>query len=255
MGQRHQIFLKVLNPVKNERLFTMDGERTKARKVFGSGKYTVIALHHQWLYGRSAPVNLLNMMLYTNQETMEHYSNPFGKDFYSNGESTLKEYADSVMGMLQVQPNLLHPRGIGKERMHFLNIDDPIMRKDFTMGDNNDGITIIDTIEKKYCMMNISDYGDDDNEINQSASDLQVLLPVSAKEYMQAYYPETVKGFSEYYKEDNTTQELADMAKENIHENNKIVDEVLRSLTGGVLTIPELKKIFPKYYKEKAKKA
>jgi hypothetical protein len=247
MGQRHQIFLKVKNPVKNERLFRDKGERTKARKLFGAGKYTVIALHHQWLYGRSAAVNILNMLLYTNQDTIESYTNPFGDDFsdYRSHTSTVNEYIDAVMKLLEVQPNLLHPRGIGFENMIFLNDEDDDIRHHFTRGDNNDGITIIDTISRKYCMMNIYDY-DAEGEKHGIYS-LPALQPVSARRYMAAYYGETIETCNPYYLEDKTKDEKFLVIEANF-EGNKKIDAEIKKQTKGVLTLKELKGIFPKFY-------
>ena len=255
MGQRHQIYLKINNPIKNKRLFTEKGEKAKARKLFGSGKYTVIALHHQWLYGRSATVNILNMILYTDIKTMGLYDNPFSTHYnnwlYGN---TVDNYIKSVMDLLQVQANLLHPRGIGFERMHFLNegkfYNDSDYRTDFTLGDNNDGITIIDTITKNYCMMNISEYSIDDNEINESASDLSFMKPMSALAYMRAYYPETIDKLSDYSKKNHDShQKLIELVDGHRDENNKIHKEILKH-TKDVLTVSELRKIFPKFYKK-----
>lgn len=197
MGQRHQIFIKINNPYKNDRLF--DGkDKVKAGKIFGRGKHTVIALHHQWLYGRSALLMAAHILNITNPETMSEYSSPFGHSFYchtANGKSELENYIDRLMMMLQVITNPKFPRGTGIERMHFLNDSDwgecegNDMRKNFMAGDNNDGITIIDSVKRKYCFMNIHDfdYGDDDPDGIYS---LPLLEPVTAIDYATAYYPD-----------------------------------------------------------------
>lgn len=249
MGQRHQIFLKIYNPVKNERLFNGHGELKKARKAFGDGIYTVIALHHQWLYGHSAAVNILNMVLYTNLETASDYNNPFAKDYIGvhNEPDTLKEYINDVMNMLTIQVSPLHPRGIGFERMLFLNEMEPEMREYCNIGDNNDGITIIDTITRKYCMMNI--YDTDENEVNGIYS-LPKLLPVSAREYMKAYYPEDVKYLNEYDKERYPTKKkMLEYIMKNKKEN-EIIDQEIKLKTTGVLTLEEVKEMFPLVYKK-----
>ncbi len=61
------------------------------------------------------------------------------------------------------------------------------MRLNFTMGDNNDGISIIDTIERKYCLMNISNYDAEYTDV----SALQSMLPYDANDYVHCYYPES----------------------------------------------------------------
>ena len=192
MGQRHQLFLKVNNPVKNKRNYSSDEDKKLMRKIFGSGKHTIIALHHQWLYGRSA-VSVINHILnVTNTDTMNEYNNPFGESYMIG---SLDEYITDIMMLLQVQTDPRFPRGIGIERMTFLNsecIDDGKydsrwdMRLYFNIGDNNDGISIIDTIERKYCLMNISS-----QEIgNTSVSNLPSMIPCSAEDYVHSYYPQ-----------------------------------------------------------------
>lgn len=191
MGQRHQLFLKVNNPVKNKRNYSSDKDKKLMRKMFGSGKHTIIALHHQWLYGRSA-VSVINHILnVTNPNTMNEYNNPFGESYMIE---SLEKYIDDIMMLLQVQTDPKFPRGVGIERMTFLNsecIDEGKydsrwdMRLDFTMGDNNDGVSIIDTIERKYCLMNIfsQEIGD------TSVSNLPTMIPCSAEDYVNSYYP------------------------------------------------------------------
>lgn len=192
MGQRHQLFLKVNNPVKNKRNYSSDEDKKLMRKIFGSGKHTIIALHHQWLYGRSAVYVVNHILNVTNPNTMNEYNNPFGESYMIE---SLDKYINDVMMLIQVQSNPKFPRGIGIERMIFLNsecIDENgkynsrwDMRLYFNIGDNNDGISIIDTIERKYCLMNISyqELGD------TSVSNLPSMIPCSAEDYVDSYYP------------------------------------------------------------------
>lgn len=192
MGQRFQLFLKVNNPVKNKRNYSSDEDKKLMRKMFGSGKHTIIALHHQWLYGRSAVYVVNHILNVTNPNTMNEYNNPFGESYMID---SLEKYIDDVMMLLQVQSNPKFPRGIGIERMTFLNsecIDDNgkydsrwDMRLYFNIGDNNDGISIIDTIERKYCLMNISSQELGDTSVNNLPS----MIPCSAEDYVNSYYP------------------------------------------------------------------
>lgn len=224
MGQRHQLFLKVNNPYKNKRNYSSNDDKKLMRKIFGSGKHTIIALHHQWLYGRSA-VGVINHILnITNPDTMNEYNNPFGESYMIE---SLEKYITDIMMLLQVQTNPKFPRGVGIERMTFLNsecIDDNgkydsrwDMRLDFTMGDNNDGVSIIDTIERKYCLMNIfsQEIGD------TSVSNLPTMIPCSAEDYVDSYYPQ----------------------------EEHIRDNILCCLPlkhYGILTLKEVSKMFPK---------
>ena len=223
MGQRHQIFIKVLNPVKLKRNYATDTDKKLARKMFGSGKYTMLAIHHQWLYGRSAIYNINHIFNIT--DNVNEYTNPFSENYSFN---SLDVYIKEVMMLLQVQTNPLHPRGTGIERMIFLNsesIDENgkydskwDMRLNFTNGDNNDGVSIIDTIERKYCLMNISSQ---DLEYTNSVYILPSMTPCSALEYVSAYYPRKVD------------------TRGNIQTCNQ-----LKSY--GILTIKEVGKMFPK---------
>lgn len=230
MGQRHQIFLKIYNPVKSSNNKLKGEELSKAKKMFGTSTYTILALHHQWLYGQSAVVNVKNMLDIT-RESENSYHNPFTKDFVMY---SIDEFIEKAMMMLQVQPNPLHPRGIGIERLIFLNkecfdcdgkyVPSWDMREDFTLGDNNDGITIVDTISRKYCMINIFTYDVSDKleEDYTGIYNLPSMTPCSAMEYAEAYYPD-----------EESNKEICDLLSEN-----------------KVLTLEEVKKLFPKCYKE-----
>lgn len=230
MGQRHQIFLKIHNPVKSTGNRLKGKELTKAKHMFGNSTYTVIALHHQWLYGQSAVVNVKNMLDIT-RDSDNVYHNPFAKNFVMY---SIDEFIEKLMMMVQVQPNPLHPRGIGIERMHFLNTEcidtdgkykgEWDMRKDCTLGDNNDGITIIDTISRKYCMMNIFTYdvSDELDEDYTGIYNLPSMSPCSAMEYVEAYYPN--------------------------EEDNKVVCNLLSETE--VLSLAEVSKLFKKSFKE-----
>ena len=207
-------------------------DNARAKKMFGSSKYTVLALHHQWLYGRSAVVNVKNMLDIT-RPSDNVYKNPFAKDCIVYN---LDEWINQVMMMVQVQTNPLHPRGIGIENMLFLNgecIDEENkynkawdIRKDFTIGDNNDGVTIIDTIKRKYCMMNIFTYDLDleDGEEPEGIYALPSMTPCSALEYATAYY----NGEDDF-------------------EDNILVCDLLSETE--ILSLSEVKNLFPKSFK------
>ena len=222
MGQRHQIFIKVNNPLKLKRNYATDTDKKLARKMFGSGKHTIIAIHHQWLYGRSAVYNIKHILNLT--ENMNEYTNPFSEGY---SFCSLEEYIKDVMTLLQVQTNPLHPRGTGIERMIFLNsecIDENgkydskwDIRLNFTYGDNNDGISIIDTIERKYCLMNISSYDAEYNSVNR----LQSMLPYSADDYVNCYYSES----------------------EHVRDNILCCNQLKRF---PILNLKEIQKMFPK---------
>lgn len=244
MGQRHQFFIKVNNPLKYERLRFSKEDRKKAKAMFGNRKYTILAFHHQWLYGHSAVVNLLNMFMWTKEDTMSEYHNPFSKGFTNFGNSDLEDYIKGITDMVTMQPSLLHPRGLGFENIIFLNVSEPEMREHFDWGDNNDGITIIDTITRKYCFMNIYDQ---DLEEKHGIYTLPSQVPVSALAYMKAYYGETVETINPYYTEKQTPEQNNEMVLNNIAENKILNDEVLKH-TKGLLTGKMVKRMFPIHY-------
>lgn len=245
MGQRHQIFIKIENPVKYERACTYDKEgMKKLRKLFGNGKYTILALHHQWLYGRSPIAMLSNILNITNKETLSS-QNPFNTETYIQD---VDNFIQNMLMMLQVMTCPLAPRGIGIERMLFLNdIDGDWVLKDFTLGDNNDGVTIIDTITNKYCFVNI--YSQDKDKDCTSASRLPSLEPSSAMDYMNAYYGVTKRTLGEYYTEGKDSKEIKEMIKDNKEGNLKLA-ELIDGQGVELMTSKELKKMFPKVFKK-----
>lgn len=241
MGQRHQVFVRVLNPINNKNFSASD--KSKLAKLFGRGKYTIMAFHHGWLYGRSATVNILNVLKITNPETMNQYHNPFSLNYFVNGIDMIDDYLEKINNFVSIQTNPLHPRGIGFEGFWLLNNDEPEMRHYFANGDNNDGITIIDTISRKYCMMNI--YDQDLSFESNRVDSLPKMLPVSARAYMNAYYPEKISELSDYSKEGKTKLEQKSLVKENMR-GNLIIDSLLDKECNGILTVKEIKKMFPK---------
>lgn len=110
------------------------------------------------------------------------------------------------------------------------------------MGDNNDGITIIDTIENKYCFMNIYPDGSD------RAGSLPYLVPCTARQYVSAYYGETPETVSEYYIEKyakkRTPQQIANKFK---RENDKVVRQFKNF---ELLTVEDICAMFPKIAKD-----
>jgi len=240
MGQRHQLFVKIKNPLKQERI-TFEGEDLKrANKIFGKGKFSVLAFHHQWLYGKSAAVNVIETLKKCNPETAASYS-PFAVDGWYQD---LDRWLNQVTAIISVQTSELHPRGIGYEGFSFLNESEPDMRSHCDYGDNNDGITIIDAVEQKYCMMNMCD---EDHEYI-SIYNLPKLYPADTRAYLKLYYPETVTGAEDVYayrKFDGA--KIRELVKENI-QNNGEVSAITNKF--DVLTIAELKKIFPAMRKQ-----
>ena len=258
MGQRHQVFIRTNNPnyARGEGHNRMLRKDKKTNPALGKGKYTVLAYHHQWLYGRSAAFNAHKMMqlaLAFKGHEEDRYRHPnrhpnrhpmavrFEPWTYTDNLETIGDYFKWYMGIITDEK---FPRGIGFENFIFLNPDEPHMREHFDGGDNNDGITIIDLVNKKYCLMNIYEK---DDEVRQDVRDLPQFKPVSAVDYVRAYYPDNAGGLNDYVKKsphhlnnEKAIQEKIDSHKEALAE----IEEMFKGME--VMTLEEVRGIFPK---------
>ena len=246
MGQRHQIFVKILNPL-NELSFNTDEEKKKATKELGTGKYCILAYHNQWLFGRSALQQALSLLMFGKQfshksKTGERddygsYNCPFSKSGF-NEFNSIQKIADGIAMVLNLRLRTTAWLSAGIGSTWYLGSEEG-MNQDFTRGDNNDGITIIDVVENKYCFMNIDKQRDDD----YSASALPSMVPVDAKAYVQAYYGETLETLNPYYKENKTEAQTSKLLQSNI----KVNAQAYRGFKNfGVLTLAEIQAMFPK---------
>ena len=246
MGQRHQIFINTVNPYHN----TNDKvEKEKLKVMFGTKKTTVFAFHNQWLYGRSALLSALNVLEFNEGES-KNYNNPLCKDGMRN---TMHRGFKNTSSMIEAILNLCREenefRSKGWLGSWLLNESEPKMREFFTHGDNNDGITIIDTIQNKYCFMNIYDY--ENEEISNSISDLPYLTPLSGKDYVEAYCPSLSKTAKNSYYGKEALSESKEKFKEHLSEAKKINNSLVKRLSKfELLSEKELKNIFKKQYSE-----
>ena len=64
MGQRLQCYIQVHNPLNNKELVEnlKEKEIKHAYAIFGKKKTSVLAFHHQWLYGMTAAAICANIM-------------------------------------------------------------------------------------------------------------------------------------------------------------------------------------------------
>lgn len=193
MGQRHQFFLITPNPIFGVKEKELKNKNLK--KIFGKKETSVLAFHHQWLYGNTAAVNVLKVLDFiSNFKFTEHsnYHNLFNKEFINNNliysaDDPYSEWLKRVTFFMELfnHPaiNKLKLGRNGVERIHFLNEEQPEMMEKFDQGDNNDGISIIDTINSKYCFMIINDFQTE----NIKKNDL-LYQPLSAYEYVKIFY-------------------------------------------------------------------
>jgi hypothetical protein len=196
MGQRHQVYL-----ITNQDSWE-GGKKADKKHVYG--------IHHQWLYGRTAITLLGNFF-----EFIDNTKKGNGDNWdWRNGPSS---YGDRAWPQLL---QAIYSTDIANGYFHFvhnLNEDkDPCLDNPY-MGDNNDGITVIDLRgdKVKYCFHSL--YG------LEGTKGGKVL---SARQYVNSYYPE----------------------KEQDDEMKNEIAKLLSRIEGKVelLTIEELKQIFPK---------
>jgi hypothetical protein len=250
MGQRHQQFIVIPNPAH----YLYDASTKKrAEKIFGKNKTAVVPYHNQWLFGRSALGSALGLLEFTNQfksedllkESFGVYDVPFSISGLKNRFTTIESITSSIGFLLNYRPKNTNWLNAGIGSSWFIGETDEGIVDNFTYGDNNDGITIIDVVNKKYCFMNISSstLDDEDGELMHSASDLPSMTPVSAHEYVKAYYGETIETTNPYYLEGMNNKRKTTFINKNI----KINKELVKGFEGfEVLTLDEIQEFFPK---------
>lgn len=232
MGQRHQIFVKIVNPIKH---IYKEKVTAQMEKVFGTEETTILPFHNQWLYGRTALTHALNILTHTSQLEREQkidvnpwggYTNPFSVNFLKQKFSTMDKWINTIEFIMNYIPKHTEFNEAGLLGSFYIGEEDYGIQADFRMGDNNDGITIIDAIENKYCFMNINGHSTDD-ELWHSASDLPYMLPCSAHDYVKCYYGETVKTISDYHLRTGVDNGLThrQIATSNKKENSVLVKQ------------------------------
>lgn len=254
MGQRHQIYIRIANPLKKEELRgaihkANVKDNKEAELYFGKGKYSVIPFHHQWLYGATAVGMLVNIMKKVHEAKGD--THPFSPDLtqipYADHRTEkqagygLIEFIKALISITDFEVSQISGR-FGIERLTYIGdehydyetkkSDKYSHQKSCDNGDNNDGIMIIDVPSKKYCFMNIYEQ---DKEYC-SAGYLPQLEPCHAMHYFEAYYP--------LVKRDDET-------KETLAENKEIAGELTEIVKDfDVLSLAEVKKMFPQTYRD-----
>ena len=166
MGQKLQCYIKIHNPLKNkevvESLNKSNAVLSHAKAVFKNSKYSILAFHHQWLYGATAAAICINIL-----RKLEGIENPYHilsknreafpyPKYYTSDEDNVDGFIQTVQALFFQQFDVEmcnHNARYGVESTISLCMSS--CSKDFRDGDNNDGIMIIDAVEKKYCFMNI----------------------------------------------------------------------------------------------------
>jgi hypothetical protein len=199
MGQRHQVYL-----ITNQGCWE-NGKR--------SGKKHVYGIHHQWLYGRTAITLLGNFFEFIDNAKKDNRDNWD----WRNG---LHTYGDRAWPQLL---QAIYSTDIANGYFHFVHDlnkeNDPCLDNPY-LGDNNDGITVIDIRgdKVKYCFHSLC--GLEDKKRTKAGKVL------SAREYVHGYYPE----------------------KDQDEEMKNEITKLLSRIEGKaeLITAKELKGIFPK---------
>ncbi len=266
MGQRHYTFIKIKNPLiaEDSESFRKNNPERYAvhKKIFGTNKYSVLAIYHSWLFGFSALFPSVKLLRLANwKEKLGKFNreyNPLSPNWergeftynfnFANGENSQlyrgELIVDFIMSALKIMDvkeiNVRRGGGIQSGCFHLINVEDEGIEKDFRNGDIDDGITIIDLVEKKYCLLEPFGHSGCTND----SGDLPKLVPISAKEYVRAYYPTDKRKFKGMHKDSDKKDKLVKEHKELVAKAEKLMKK------WDVLTLTDVKKIFPAVYKE-----
>lgn len=217
MGQRHQIYVRLPKVDYGKSNPNTRGEKT-------------IGIHHQWLYGKTA-LKLLKQYLEFNA-IKDAEDKKF--DSFTRNYDQLEKLAACY--------SLLAAEGYYHGVYQFTEENDKDCLADPRLGDNNDGITVIDLSkpEIEYCFMSIGHIEATNGE------NCRVLKPLSAIEYVTYYYPHWQKGL---------VQSRSDDKLEPCPELQAEISALAEFFKGyKVLSLARVKKIFPKMFKDEKSK-
>jgi len=221
MGQRHQTYIKVQN---------LNSKKENDKLSFGTNDTTILAYHNQWLYGRSPLYECAKVLKFCgNEET-------YNKTIYDTlGARDTRELSEALKWLLQINQEYSGGvKGVGYHWYCLLNDESPAYMNEIDRGDNNDGITIIDAINKKYCFMAFCGLECDDTQ----RAKIKNYKPLSAEQYVLAYYPD---------KKANWLDPPKDLSEQIDHAISMLKDY-------AVLTMDELHDMFPLQVQFKIKK-
>ena len=213
MGQRHQIYLALphCNLCNGTGIYPDMKARPSCNGCAGKGHPygKVVGLHHQWLYG-TLPPHFLGRVFQFIKNSDAHLNQALTNGF--------ENPAEVLKAIYQCDPS--------EGYYHSLSpLEDECA--DPRLGDNNDGITVIDLRDPKsvgYCFM----------FFDRPDRSVAPLTPLTAKQYVEAYYPPTP--FASHSRPD----------KKRIEEVIAAVDDVLiEGQPARLLTVEDLAAIFP----------
>lgn len=157
MGQRHQIYIRLPEIYYNE-----NNRNNREAKTIG--------FHHQWLYGGTALQLLDNFLSIYDRHVQEPYA-CLGQNGLHEDAEKFAEHIFSVLpksGSYERVSNISHTRSVLNPHL----------------GDNNDGITIIDLEEPRKPRYAFASLG-----YTEGRESLSEGL-YNARDYLRSYYPE-----------------------------------------------------------------
>lgn len=263
MGQRSQIYIRLENVGKAwAKRMNLDDEKAWKNNIekyveynsyyetwktmYGEGDTIIVAFHHGWLYGRTfakVASKILEIAKWSSTIT-NNSENIFCCDFweaewaYHNSKligdrdnpHKLIEWIENSISILfdfELSPYTRE----GNERFHLLNSEEDGISysKDFTIGDNNDGVLIIDFPSNKYCFVNINE--------SKDVKLFPYLKPIDASMYLKIQYPESAE---------DVNQDNGKKTKKELKDNKKVNAIFLKRFEGfQTLTADDLKVMFP----------
>lgn len=245
-----QIFIKTINPnsktyKENSRNLTFD----RKFNMFGDNDTVVLPFHNQWLFGRSAlrsAINVLNLSSQIEKKDKSEYfrlghsMTPFtlcGIDY--GNFNTFDKYISAITHILNYVSENTEYIPAGFLTSWFLKDEFKDMTNNFTNGDNNDGVLLIDVVENKYCFINI----DEQKAQSYDVRELPYMTPCSGAEYVRAYYGETRQTVNPYYLKDKNNKEKNHFLSETIRINTSLIETISKY---EVMSIDEVANMFPK---------
>ncbi len=259
MARKHQVFLITHNIYKEMRnwLRSYDPKKYKPLRLqldveskvayefsemetfFGLEDTTVLVYHHQWLYGATALGVVYDALNFGRHVPGER--NILHPEHYKfNGIKNLSKFnmfLECTKSLLSLRNNSEVIKKIGGrggfERFALLNLDKPEVRHQFDSHPNDDGISIVDIIRKKYCFIDLP---------NSQTKHEKKYTPLSALEYYDCYYKTKKEDLDEKTKQDRTEIEIKALLDGNIKRTNE-VKKLFKHFK--VFSKAELTKIFP----------
>lgn len=205
-------------------------------EAFGDELTTVISHHHQSLCGGEA-VHLVYQVLEFCRNVTTVY-NPFSLEHWQMkivDLRTIPRFIDFIYGLLTVKHNHELARKIdsrsGFYHADFLNLKNRQIRHYFDRFQNDDGIFIIDTMECKYCFIDIST--------------VENYTPTDAVTYYHRYYPTDENKLKDYYFKNYTESEIQAFLLKN-RERLGIVTDMFKDYE--VMTREDVARYFPQMY-------